>query len=270
MVRAFYRAVTNFDLSPLSLVGACNNLIAGIVAAQLLSHALLPFSYATPVHINFHVGLIVTVLILSFAVGFIPESVTRTILRRSDIGHFKRENQEIYKSMFATPVEIIDGIDTEIRDRLADYHIKSTQNLAAANPLMLFVETSFGVYQIMDWVAQAQLCCSVGPDALVKLWRLGVRTLFDLERVATDEDCMNSVFLQEIGKVLLPELPTEVRCAPNFEKTIIANIVIRLDDPHVHRLRQIYIKIGDRLGDDNRRFANATRRCGDQEKSEGK
>ena len=39
------------------------------------------------------------------------------------------------------------------------------------------------------------------------------------------------------------------------EALVIATIQVKLDDPHVHRLRQIYMKVGERLGDTNRRFS---------------
>ncbi|SFM59667.1 hypothetical protein [Methylobacterium pseudosasicola] len=265
MIRSFYRAINNFDFSPMSLVGACNNLLVGIIGAQILTCVVLnPLANATMLHES----VISAVLLFSFAIGYLPDSATRTILWRSDLGNFKRENRDIYKSSLTTPVEIIDGIDTETRDRLADYHIRSTQNLATANPLMLFVETPFGVYQIMDWVAQAQLCCSVGPEALVKLWRIGIRTLFDLERAALDDNCRDDQLLRKIGAILLPiqacpeqniDYNANTKQSPEITSEIIANIVVRLDDPHVHRLRQIYIRIGNRIGSDSRRFPNTGR-----------
>lgn len=262
MIRSFYRAINNFDLSPMSFAGACNNLFVGIVGAMILPYAVI--SSVTPTGMPIlQSGATVAAIILSFAIGYLPESATRTILARSDLGYWKRENDAIYKSSLTTPLEIIDGIDTEIRDRLGDFHIRSPQNLAATNPLMLFVETPFGVYQIMDWVAQAQLCCSVGPVALPKLWALGVRTLFDLERVALDCECYDPPLLQKVGRILLGDA-TESGGAAGAgtaieENTIVSDIVIRLDDPHVHRLRQIYIRIGERLGPSNRRFSSSTR-----------
>ena len=187
-----------------------------------------------------------------------PEVAIRFILRRSQIKNYKKEDVKIYQNFLTTSVEVIDGIDVEIRDRLADYHIRSTQNLAAANPLMLFVETPYGVYQIMDWVAQSQLCSSVGPRALVKLWRLGIRTLFDLERAASHDSYKNDRLLMEIGRIIFDEhLVTGGEPGEKFDLSIdaiIADIQIRLDDPHVHRLRQIYIQIGERIGEDSMRF----------------
>lgn len=266
MIRSFYRAINNFDFSPMSLVGACNNLLVGVIGAQILTCVVLnPLANATMLHES----IISVVLLFSFAIGYLPDSATRTILWRSDLGNFKRENRDIYKSSLTTPVEIIDRIDTETRDRLADYHIRSTQNLATANPLMLFVETPFGVYQIMDWVAQAQLCCSVGPEALVKLWRIGIRTLFDLERAALDDNCRDDQLLLKIGAILLPTQTgserngsdnSDINYTAEIVNEIVASIVVRLDDPHVHRLRQIYIRIGNRIGSDSRRFPNTQRR----------
>lgn len=268
MIRAFYRAINNFDLSPASFVGAASNLIVGIVGAQVLSHVLFIPVAQTPLSPTM---IVVGTVILSFAIGYLPESATRTILWRSELFNFKRENLDVYKSSLSVPIEIIDGIDTEIRDRLGDFHIKTPQNLAAANPLMLFVETPYGVYQIMDWVAQAQLCCSVGPEAVTKFWKLGIRTLFDLERAAYDRDCYSKFYLLEIGSILETSSirggsgPTSAPRSGWDEETIVSNIAIRLDDPHVHRLRQIYILIGDLLGKSNRRFQDrdTRRQAGD-------
>lgn len=250
MIRSFFRAVNNFDFSPRSFVGACNNLFVGVVGAMILPYAALSMASGVGNEVVSQ-GSILIAAVLSFAIGYLPDVATRTLLSMSKLSNFKRENPDIYKQCLTTPVEIIDGIDSEISDRLADHHIRSAQNLATANPLMLFVETPYGVYQMMDWVAQAQLCCSVGPDALTKFWALGIRTLFDLERAARDEDCKNDGLLLKIADILFDQAQP---AGAVDTKTIIANICLRLDDPHVQRLRQIYIQIGDRLGDDTRGF----------------
>lgn len=209
--------------------------------------------------------MLATVLVTSFAVGFLPEPALRSFLRRGRLRNFKQEDEDLYRSFRATPVEVIDGIDTEIRDRLSDYHISSVQNLATANPIMLFVETPYGVYQIMDWVAQAQLCCSVAPRAMIKLWKLGIRTIFDIERACLDDAYSSPQLRQLIGRAIFEDgwapLATASAASTLHEATpslddasIVADVQIRLDDPHVHRLRQIYIRIAERLGAGNRRL----------------
>ncbi len=139
---------------------------------------------------------------------------------------------------------------------MADYHIVSVQNLAAANPLMLFVETPYGVYQIMDWVAQAQLCCSVGPAALLKLWDIGIRTIFDLERVALDPACTAPELIEEIGGIIGQKQKVDANgtVLTRVMKAIQADIRFRLESPHVHRLRQIFNQVGESLGSESRRL----------------
>lgn len=256
LIRGFFRAIGNFDFGPGSFVSAANNLIAGAILVTIFV-----FGLDLLTDVSKGGGLLAgAVIVIGYAVGQFPESAGQMVMERSRLAYFKRNNPEIYKNITATPIDIIDGIDSEIRDRLADHHIRSTQNLATANPLMLFVETPYGVYQIMDWVAQAQLCCAVGPDKLIRFWQLGIRTLFDLERAALNKDCRSDDFLRAIGAILLSdnETPPDVG-RPSLAITlglVTAAIQVKLDDPHVHRLRQIYIRVGERLGAANRRFSD--------------
>lgn len=255
MIRGFFRAIGNFDFGPGSFVSAANNLIAGAILVTIFVFGLDLMVDVTKVGGVF-AG---TTVVIGYAVGQFPESASRMVMDRSKLTHFKRENPEIYKNITATPVDIIDGIDSEIRDRLADHHVRSTQNLAAANPLMLFVETPYGVYQIMDWVAQAQLCCAVGPDKLVRFWQLGIRTLFDLERAALNKGYRSDDYLRAIGAILFSDTSSPhgdlIPNLPITQDLVIAAIQVKLDDPHVHRLRQIYIRVSERLGAGNRRFS---------------
>jgi hypothetical protein len=257
MARAFFRAINNFDLSPASFVGATNNLLFGVILASLIYFGLLRLPELMGQQVLGDVSLAV-VLLISFAAGYFPDSATRELVRSSRLRDFKREDAGMFSAFKAIPIEVIDGIDTGIRDRLSDYHISTVQNLAASNPIMLFVETPYGVYQIMDWVAQAQLCASVGPRALVQLWSMGVRTIFDLERLALHDGFKDPQLLQAVGAIIIgqPSSQSTASKPPTqySEAAVIANIAMRLDHPYVHRLRQIFIRVGERLGDTNRRL----------------
>jgi hypothetical protein len=257
-IRNLYKAINNFDLTPALFVDCAITIAMGASIAVLIA---LVFDVLPDVVPKGTAKTDSLVIMFCFAAGSLPQVTLRWLMTKSRLKNFKRENQEIYKNFEATPIELIDGIDTEIRDRLADFHISSTQNLAAANPLMLFVETPYGVYQIMDWVAQAQLCASVGPKALTALWRIGVRTLFDLERAALDPLCRNTKMLEFIGAAMFADLPPPAPSNPTdasparYDETFVkANIEMRLEDPHVHRLRQIYMQVGERIGQRHSRF----------------
>ena len=113
---------------------------------------------------------------------------------------------------------------------------------------MLFIETPYGVYEIMDWVAQAQLCSSVGPNAMTTMWRLRVSTLFDLERLAMDPR-------REFGSVTgyrgasCEGSPVGSASVSFSNDAVRASMQMRLDDPYVHPLRQIYSKAAIATGD---------------------
>lgn len=260
-LRNLYRAIKNFDLSPNTVTGEAVRMLLSVILGPLLVVSLLwvgkaALAQALPVSDSLTgPSAIATVITRCFVAGIMPEVALRAMSQRDELKNFKREEEDVFRAFKITPVEIIDGIDSEIRNRLDDHHIHSTQNLAAANPLMLFVETPFGVYQIMDWVAQAQLCCSVGREKVIQLWPLGVRTLFDLERLASP-GAEKEALIMEVGRVILgPRLiPADVADRDAAIALIRASIELRLDDPHVQRLRQIYIAVGDRLGSDSRRF----------------
>lgn len=271
-LRSFRQAINNFDLSPFSLLGAFVNLGFSVLSAPLLIFGVFRLGAALGIPAGIDGPAAFPVVIVgAFTAGYFPDVAVRTILRWSQLRFYKRENTSLFEAFKSTPLEVIDGIDSEIRSRLEDYHIGTVQNLAAANPLMLFVETPYGVYQIMDWVAQAQLCASVGPIALETLWNLGVRTIFDLERILLDPACRDDGLIAAVGAILWQEPfagPSGRPATPNL-CTLKANIRFRLENPHVHRLRQIFNQVSLSLGDESRRLwpiidgCDRQRRCYD-------
>jgi hypothetical protein len=248
IVRDLLRAVANFELSPMTLLMSAIHVLFGVVTTLILA------SVASEVKI---LGSAQALLLAAFAVGFVPELGVRTLLRATKLRLFKSEDDGVYNTFSATPVEVIDGIDTEVRSRLSLHNIVSVQNLATANPIMLFVETPYGVYQIIDWVAQAQLCSALGPKAVIEFWKLGIRTIFDLERALMGASSTREL-RHEVGKIIVlgrkPEEQERLGLSPASvpadaaDKTVLALASIILDDLHIQRLRQIANRIAERLG----------------------
>jgi len=260
-IRGLLRAVNNFDLSPGSFISAALQLMLGVVTAVVIVVGGVNMS-DTGVPGK---GLAVAAsIVAAFLIGFIPEFGLRALYRSSQLWLFKREDNTVYKSFQATPVEIVDGIDTEIRSRLADFNIFTVQNLATANPIMLFVETPYGIYQSLDWVAQAQLCAAVGPKVVLRLWTLGIRTIFDLERAVLVQCYSTAQLRQAVGVALLTDADETIKRLflgdagtaklSIDDASVRAFVENKLDDLHVHRLRQIMNRIAARLGDNNRRY----------------
>lgn len=254
VVRELLRAVANFELSPMTLLLSAIHVLFGVATALILA------SVATDV---MGTGTTITtsaLLLAAFAVGFVPELGVRTLLRATKLYMFKREDDSVYNTFSATPVEVIDGIDTEVRSRLSLHNIVSVQNLATANPIMLFVETPYGVYQIIDWVAQAQLCSALGPKAVIEFWKLGIRTIFDLERALIGASSTREL-RHEVGKIIVLGRNAEERDrlglgaaslpSPEADATVLALASIILDDLHIQRLRQIANRIAERLDFEN-------------------
>lgn len=116
--------------------------------------------------------------------GLMPQSATKFLLvkMQSITSWIKMDDDRFSTVTRLTPLDVIDGIDYTTRFRLEECGIYDIQNLATYNPILLHIESPYGIYQTVDWVGQAQLCNVVGLDKFLLLRQMNVRTVFDLER----------------------------------------------------------------------------------------
>lgn len=240
------RRISNYDLSPISFLRVTAHIILACITSVTLHHGYMDMAQATPASA---MGDRVPELVLAFLVGFFPRLGLQTLLSRVPQLQIRRIDPRAQGFVREYPIDMIMGIDSAIKFRLAEFEIEDVQNLATANPILLFVETPYGIYETLDWVAQAQLILALDLDQIEALRGINIRTIFDIER-----------FMErpESRPLLLAALNT-----PKTDgKTVVqADRGITLDnlesvvrsigeDLHVQRLRQIWRNIEIKLNFD--------------------
>lgn len=289
-IRVFVQAVAVFDLSAVTLARASLHIPLNTIAASLAYAAVVGLSDVDP---GSPLTDTTTLLLrpemwaaAAFAFGFVPDAGLLYLISKASrfIGFVKTTDQRFAQEIRSTSLDVVEGIDFYIRFRLEEANINEVQGLACANPLMLFIETPYGLYQTVDWVAQAQLCTVVGLERFLILRQVNIRTIFDLERIVLSRDTTPA--LQKlVGGIMLAETSEAQELAKRGGKAFstmrlaaaertefgpfaaaaamavasdldaqgrnpsLEHLVrVILDDLHVHRLRQIWLKIGDRIG----------------------
>lgn len=216
-VLLYLRALTSFDLSSLTMLRATAYLVIGVVSAVVLYRATpnLPWIPVKPAD---HLPL--AWIALAFVIGLTPDLGLNTIsgLIERFVG-LKTPDRRLSRVSKSVPLEIIDGIDPLVRFRLEESNIFEVQNLAVTNPVLLFVETPFGIYQVIDWVAQAQLCVAVGPERFFDLKRNSIRTIFDLERAVLSIHT-TSQMRRYVASLLLAPVPATDKNTPVILKAL--------------------------------------------------
>lgn len=235
------RRIANYDLSPLSFLRVSAQILLACFTVAVLRHvlhALGPASEAVTGLAGLGAGAgadperLGTVWIgLAFLMGFVPTLGIEYLADYFPKLRLKRNDPAAAEMSRNLPLDMIDGVDAFIKFRLAEMEIVDCQNLATANPVLLFVESPYGLFEIVDWVAQAQLVVALGPAKAKRLRDLAIRTVFDLEFAARAP-----AWRTRLAPILLDEAAPGEDAAAAVE-TLVAAIGTNL---HVQRLRQVW------------------------------
>lgn len=243
------RRVSNFDLSPISFFQGSLHILSGLFVMAAIWHSQVLSPVGKPLIIGF-----------AFIVGLFPTLCLDVLLAKFPWLRLKRVSAASIALQEELPLDMILGIDPFMKLRLGEFEIQDVQNLATINPIQIFVETPYGLYEVIDWVSQAQLILAVGPAKALLLRAVNIRTVFDLERALYNAELRARLLHILRGEPLSTVPPQSYsnparaclnRSQPPLDITheLDGLIAIIQDDLHVQRLRQIWDVIAVRLND---------------------
>ena len=205
-LRYLFKAALNTELNQFKWIRGALHILTGVVVAIIFYRALNETDWLKTLLSGNDSNLAALWLGVAFFAGMMPDLALTTLFRKLKLTGLKLTDEGVANSSVIVPVEIVDGIDYDIRYRLDENNIVDVQNLATYNPIALYVETPYGLGEVFDWVQQAQLCTQLGTKAYSELKIIGIRTIGQLEaQVAAG----SADYVSMVGRAMYAGVPAE-------------------------------------------------------------
>lgn len=221
--------IANFDLSPLSFLRTSAHVLMTVFVAWVLCQVVAAPGIQEKL-------AIAVVLGIAFLSGLYPSLGVNVLIDR--LPHWlrlKRDVPEADDISRSFPLDLIDGIDPSIKFRLNQLEIAEVQNLATANPILLYVEAPYGLLEVIDWMAQAQLLVEFGPERFLEARATGVRDMVAFLELGRSE---------QGRRLLAPLLAPEAEANDPALQARIDSIAGKL---HVQHLRRWWTVVAQAL-----------------------
>ena len=212
--------IANFDLSPLSFLRTSGHVLMTVFVAWVLCQVVA----APGIQEKLAVAVILGIAFLS---GLYPSLGLNVLIDR--LPHWLRLKRDVPQAgeiSRSFPLDLIDGIDPSIRFRLNQLEIAEVQNLATANPILLYVEAPYGLLEVIDWMAQAQLLAELGPERFLQARAAGVRDMVAFLELGRGE---------EGRRLLAPLLLPNADAGDEAVQASFDSIAKKLHVQHLHR-----------------------------------
>ncbi|MCG8357548.1 MAG: hypothetical protein MI920_18450 [Kiloniellales bacterium] len=217
--------IANFDLSPLSFLRTSVHILLTCLTAVVLRHAL---ANGFGVEAETGIGFLIAFSLLQ---GMFPRlGINYLVERMPSAVRLNRPVPKASKISRFYPLDLIDGISSEVKFRLGAFEITDAQNLATQNPVILFLETPYGLFKILDWVSQAQLLLVAGPERYLKLRELNVHNIRELLAYGRHPET------RKLLRPILIDAPEGIEVTDEMIRVELESVAEAL---HVQRLEQL-------------------------------
>lgn len=212
-VATIFSRVTTMELVPATYYSLLTRLTVAVFTAVVFRHLQIMLLPSSTKFLAEAVG---------FGAGLFPDTLFQWMtrqLRRFLLGDTGLTNEY--------SLDLVQGISPYRKLRLHEIGLDNCMNLAAANPLNLYLASNLSLIEVIDWIAQAQLLMRVGTQKFALLQENGYRTAIDLKRATGSGAVGRLVDLLGFTQPQLEDLQSGMAQDPGFSR--IEQLHARID-----------------------------------------